>query len=114
MALLIADSVLEAENKCEEALNIAYALNDSNVLSDVYQDIATYNGGEDTLKILRTYTSCHCTKVIYLSNNVPPKNFGQISIRYKPRNSGKIKEEIIICIKGRKKPQYLKLKGVVL
>lgn len=41
MALLFADSVVKAENKCIEALNIAYSLKDSNVLSDVYQDMAT-------------------------------------------------------------------------
>lgn len=40
MALLFADSVTKAENKCKEALNVAYALKDSNVISDVYQDMA--------------------------------------------------------------------------
>ena len=39
-ALLFADSISQAEDKCKEALNIAYALKDSNVLSDVYQDFA--------------------------------------------------------------------------
>lgn len=40
-ALLFADSITQAENKCREALNLAYALKDSNVISDVYQDLST-------------------------------------------------------------------------
>lgn len=40
-ALLFADRISQAENKCKEALAIAKALKDSNVISDVYQDMAT-------------------------------------------------------------------------
>jgi hypothetical protein len=39
-ALLFAGHVAQAENKCKEALNIAYALKDSNVISDVFQDLS--------------------------------------------------------------------------
>lgn len=39
-ALLLTDSISQAQYKCEEALNIAKVLKDSNVLSDVYQDMA--------------------------------------------------------------------------
>lgn len=40
MALLMSDSIARAENKDKEALNLAYTLKDSDVISDVYQDLA--------------------------------------------------------------------------
>lgn len=40
MAYLFTGDVANAENKCKEALNLGYALKDSDVLSDVYQDLS--------------------------------------------------------------------------
>lgn len=40
MALLFADSIFQAEHKCQEALAVAIEVKDSNALSDVYQDMA--------------------------------------------------------------------------
>lgn len=59
-ALLFAGHVAQAENTCKEALNIAYALKDSDVLSDVYQDMATIATQRKDFK-----KSLECSKASY-------------------------------------------------
>ena len=64
-ALLFAGHVAQAENTCKEALNIAYALKDSDVLSDVYQDMATIATQRKDFK-----KSLECSKASYNTRTV--------------------------------------------
>ena len=65
-ALLFADHIVQAEKKCKEALDIAYALKDSNVLSDVYQDMATIaTQRKDFKKALECSKASYNTSTVY-------------------------------------------------
>ena len=64
-ALLFAGHIVQAEKKCKEALDIAYALKDSNVLSDVYQDMATIATQRKDFK-----KALECSKVSYNTRTV--------------------------------------------
>ena len=65
-ALLFADHIVLAEKKCKEALDIAYALKDSNVLSDVYQDMATIaTQRKDFKKALECSKASYNTSTVY-------------------------------------------------
>ena len=64
-ALLFADHIVQAEKKCKEALGIAYALKDSNVLSDVYQDMATIATQRKDFK-----KALECSKASYNTRTV--------------------------------------------
>ena len=64
-ALLFADHIVQAEKKCKEALDIAYALKDSNVLSDVYQDMATIATQRKDFK-----KALECSKASYNTRTV--------------------------------------------
>lgn len=64
-ALLFADHIAQAEKKCKEALYIAYALKDSNVLSDVYQDMATIATQRKDFK-----KALECSKASYNTSSV--------------------------------------------
>ena len=64
-ALLFADHIVQAEKKCKEALDIAYALKDSNVLSDVYQDMATIATQRKDFK-----KALECSKASYNTSSV--------------------------------------------
>ncbi|SEA47378.1 hypothetical protein SAMN05216455_107210 [Segatella bryantii] len=65
MCLLCADSVNEAEKKCKEAMSVAYEVKDSNVLSDVYQDMATIATQRKDFK-----KALECSKVSYNTSSV--------------------------------------------
>ena len=64
-ALLFADHVAQAGNICKEALNIAYALKDSDVLSDVYQDMSAIDKQHKDFK-----KALECSKASYNTSTV--------------------------------------------
>ena len=65
-ALLFADHVAQAGNICKEALNIAYALKDSDVLSDVYQDMSAIDKQhKDFKKALECSKASYNTRTVY-------------------------------------------------
>ena len=65
VALLMVDSVAQAESKCKETLKLAYALKDSDVISDVYQDLALIAKERRDFRMALNYSKASCYTCTY-------------------------------------------------